>query len=238
MGEMLYYLPGVKVVGRKMALELGLAYGLDGPGVTSTEVLGPDQEQGCVFVLNGGAAQRCLYKKKEQTWERYPGHEKLWLGYVTEEPPGPRDLARAKQLAGHDVELGDEREWHVPVARGLGGDSPLPARLKWDGKDWAEGDIQPRYAELFGGACRAWDTLLAKAGEEQPLKTMTEECDLAVRALAVNYRMGPAEISLLGLFDETTEASVIGALVDLPAYWEFKKKQEADGASGEPGDED
>ena len=71
-------------------------------------------------------------------------------------PPNDADLARPKQLAGHNVTLADGRPWLVPIARAYGEEDgdlrwfvALPQRsvLGADGR-WTEGDVLPRSGRL------------------------------------------------------------------------------------------
>lgn len=231
MGAFLYYIPKRQAADADTIAAAGLAYAIT-PSIAHRGTSGgPDGAAGVIVAQ--GDAKGVGYFADAQTWLQAPGSE-FWIGYTTDDPPGPDDLARAKQIAGHEVELGDEKRWLVPVARALDGTSPLPRRLAFDGKQWAPGDILARYTDLFGEACRVWE-LIAGASDEEV--TISDECGIAVMALAVNYRLGPVEISMLGLFDTQTEAEVLKALVDWPTFEAFKKKL----ASGEitlpPGDE-
>lgn len=241
MSVIMYFLPGRReLVGLKQVGELGLDYAFDGPSITSREVInGPEGAAGIIFACGDGDVR---YKLEKQTWEPYPGKlddagkPALWYGYWTDDPPGPDYFARKGQFDGHLVKLGDGQQWLVPVARRIDGTTVLPRSMSWRGDDerWGPGEVIPVYRELFSQACRLFDTLLAAAskaeeGDMSVEMTFNEEADICAIALAANYRLGPAEISLLNLFDTQTEPEVAFALVDWPAL----KKKLAESASSD-----
>lgn len=221
MSQFLYFAPGGRLMNPARAVARGLSYALKGQRVTSNELAGqgPGGHRGVIFGFGMDAAE-CRYLPGEQCWEQMPESD-LWLGFDAASPPTAADLARDRQVDGHLVILADGRDWLVPVARALDGTSPLPKRLRWDGRRWTRGEVQHRYAELFSNACRAWDALIEGGEDGAPASVdfdISDECDLAALALAVNYRIGPAEISALGLFDDTTERQVLEALIDWPVF--------------------
>jgi hypothetical protein len=239
MRGLIYYLPGRRQANREDLVAAGLGYALEregGPSCAACEK-GPDGAAGCVFSLPGldGQAPGVQAIAAGVHWQRIPGSA-AWVGFNSEAPPGPADLVRRKSLDGHRVELADGQQWLVPVARAVDGSSRLPQRLSWDGRTWAPGDVLPRYAELFAAACRAWDSIFGAAMDGEAITLLTEEADVAALALACNYRIGPAEISLLGLFDTDSQAEVIKALLDWPLVVEVcKKKLPAEERSSPPG---
>ena len=232
MNDLLYYIPAKKVVTPEMAGSLGLGYAVSHTGIDCVEISpGPDQQHGVLFRFSAGG----FNGSERAKWEQIP-NSTAWLGFDPAHPPSPADLARPKQMNGHFVRLADGNDWLVPVARAISGASPLPRRMKWDGSQWQTGDLLAQYTELFAQACRAWDTIVGATSDG--LATFTDECNLAAMALAINYRIGPAEISTLGLFDTASEVEVIKALVDWPALEEIKKKLAAEKSSLTPGVED
>lgn len=245
MSSPVYYLPGRKSATPQVLAELGLGYLLDGAGGLSAAGVphsGPDGKAGCMVCLPSAACPEppigalAAAAGRAKTFAQLPGSA-AWMGWDPASPPGPEDLARREQILGHDVELGDGRRWHVPVARLLDGGTRLPRRLAWDGEVWSPGQVLDRYRALWTAASRIWDALAGagEGGTETVTVTLDEECSAAAAALAVNYRLGPGEVSLLDLLDEAAEVRVVKALVDWPALDELKKKLEAASPSSLPG---
>lgn len=237
MAGIYYYLSGQNAVSREMTDALGLAYACDTGGPNHAAMgPGPDGKPGVVFVFagpDGSMAPTALAGRPSVHWMEYPGNDGLWLGYDQADVPGPEDLVRSEQQWGHAVQLADGRLWTVPVARLVDGQPALPRRLSWDGTAWTEGEILERYASLFAAACRLWDALAVNGRVE-----LDESCDVATSALAVNYRIGPAEISLLGLFDTESHAAVVKAMIDWPTVEALVKKGVSNQPSLEPGERD
>lgn len=237
MAGLLYYVPGTATINKVKIVELGLGYAVEdgGPDYAGMSP-GPDKASGVVFSLPGASGTQAQPSQAgDYTFEQMPGMD-VWCGFNPTSPPAPEDLARKEQIGGHDVRLADGNVWHVPVARAVNGATSLPRRLKWDGTDWKPGDVLPQYRDLFAGACAVWDALVEQdAGEI----TFNDECGLAVTALAINYRLGPAEVSLLGLFDTESEGEVAKALIDWPTLEEYlKKKRDHDETSSPSGEQD
>lgn len=213
-----YFIPGP--VSRESIDSAGLGYlfdGRSGPGPTVVGTTsGPGGKAGTFFTVAGrgerGAPELAGVDWSRVRWAEIPGSPAS-LGLLEGELPGPEDLARAEQVDGHLVELGDGAQWLVPVVRRIRGGTSLPRALKWQGKEWVEGDVRPAYRSLWAAGLRLWDSAIAKI--DGPI-TLTEETSTAVTALAVNYRLGPAEASELGLLDSRTAGTLLLALIDVP----------------------
>jgi hypothetical protein len=223
MSGFLYYVVGRKTMTLKALDAQGLGYiaAEAGPEWAAT-AQGPDGAAGVIFSLPGrmGAALSPS-AVGECRWEKYPGREDVWLGWNPKAPPAPIDLVRSTVVPGHPVKLSDGNEWLVPVARRLAGRTELPCSVAWDGKTWKQGQVLERYRELWEEACRLWDEITGAKAATIRLET---SLDFAARALAVNYRLGPAEISALQLFDTESEGRMVLAVVDWPAFEELEKK--------------
>ena len=231
MGHFTYYWPGKAIVTNDDLVAENCSYMFDGPAEPHrVEVLsGPDGNSGCAFTAPNYDGDSPPPKVDGLDWAPIPG-KPLWLGVDPEDLPGPADLVRPWQFDGYDVRLGDGRLWRLPVARAVDGSTTLPRKLAWDGSSWQPGDVLPLYRELFAAAAAVWDTLLA-AGEGKAARvTLSDECDLVTRALACNYRVGPAEVSALGLLTSEVEIEAVRAVIDWPGFTELKKKLRAEPA--------
>jgi hypothetical protein len=220
----------------RVQLATGLVRGktTDGPGGKPGTIVGD------AVTVPG---HRCRYVPDEQRWiaAEVPG---VYVGCWHEEPISPVELARPRQLAGHYVELLDGQSWLAPIARGWTEEDgelryyvALPQRLTRhaDGQ-WGPGAVVPPYARLWEIA-ELWEARWQEAVDtaehaetHEPSKVRVElslsDCaDLAVTALAANYRVTVAEVDLLGLLDDTAPAAVLDALIDMPTRMAWLKKK-------------
>lgn len=256
MSGFLYYLPGRSAgISLDEASSAGLAYALDGPISTVGVRGGPDGGDGVLLALASAMPPEQLhYQADVQTWRKAPlaVSQSVWVGVYAAKPQAA-DLARPKQLAGHEVLLADDRTWLVPVARGWTEEDgelrwyhalPQQSMLGDDGR-WQSGSVLPRFAPLWNLAMRFDDVrrqAILGAGDEgrgagdAMVKVAFDFSGLheaAVEALQYNYRIGPAEADLLGLLTLDVSREILEAVIDLPtrAEW-FKKKQSAAPADG------
>lgn len=190
-------------------------------------------------------SHRIGYYPDRQQWFQMPMPDvNAWVGRYTDAPVKPEDLARAEQLDGHWVTLGDEQRWLAPVARAqtehdgeLRWHNALPAATTIDAEGhWVEAGVLPRYAPLWPIATAFWDQWMgAKEDGGGPADTATVSFDFAgandaaLAALAANYRLGKAEVALLGLFNDQTVLGILLALVDGPTVQEWLKKKTEQG---------
>jgi hypothetical protein len=240
MAGFLYFLPGKKTVRIADLNEAGLGYAFEKPSVASRETLeGPGGLAGAVAASEKDMGDaRIGYFPEEQTWRKIPGLE-AWVGFYTKIPPGPGDLERADALRGHLVRLGDGREWTAPVARGWSDSDParwynaLPSVSTLDDQgNWTPGGTSPRYKALWALAESWWDAFCAAqadgaaAQESHAVLAFEGIHNAALYALAANYRLGKAEVALLGLFDDANTVAIMHALIDWPTFKEWVKKNE------------
>lgn len=230
MGGLYYFAAGLSAMNDEKAVgRFGMKHAHG--GITHRGVRGPGGAQGVAFTLcdelPSSVSDRC-------DWAPYPGQEGLWLGVDRSDPPGPAELEREDLIPGVDVEMGDGNRWTIPLARAL------PRQRAWDGTGWGDGPVVAQYAELFDRAQAAFSALVHAIGltEEPPSKvTLDDESDLAVAALGVNYKVGPAEASYLGLVTTKAQGRAVLAMCDFEG---LKKKLEeglSSMAAGRPGGE-
>ncbi|HEV7301609.1 MAG TPA: hypothetical protein VGN72_19750 [Tepidisphaeraceae bacterium] len=242
----LYFVPTrQKSLTKAKLAELGLGYAIDENTSIGNQDAprGPGDQSGLIVSLprKGGKASATLYKPDAQVWK--PGPEaRYWVGLNKGERPGPDDLCRANLIGGEPVKLRDGRAWTVPIARSAVGGSTLPKELVLsdDGHAWVEADLAEYFAlsnhaarlfPLFYGiplvAPASGDGADGEADGEGESTTATEEppelpwqeaTDMAVDAMAINYRLSRIEASMLRLFSTATVRDVLQALVDLPNF--------------------
>jgi len=244
MSGFVYFLPDRN--GRPADADLvaaGLAH-LVPAGPCRQVTAGPGGAAGVVFAAAATDSRGVGFWPDRQTWRKVPGGP-AWCGmfHHPELPPAPADLARPDALPGHTVRLADGRAWVVPLARALAEEDetltayqalPQTTTVDEDGR-WQPGGLLPRFETLWAAALGWWgaktaaDVDTAPAGEGARATLDFDGLhDAALLALATNYRLGKAEVALLGLFSQPAVVDVLDALVDWPVLvrW-LKKKQTA-----------
>jgi hypothetical protein len=221
----------------KRLAEAGLAYAFDDRLTSRTCDKGPDGARG-VTVIRGGNEDNALgYWPERQRWRQVPGMD-IWCGVYADAMPTPRDVERDDQVPGQWLKLDDGQQWLAPTARRWvpdGGELAwthgLPQRLTLsDEGTWVTGGVKPKYQRLWDLSVRY---LTATEDEDGIIRfTVDELNDLAISALQVNYRVGPIELDMLGVFDETARRQVIRALLDLQTLDEWIAKKNAGGLGG------
>jgi hypothetical protein len=268
MAGFLYYIPdGTREKVTLAALrEAGLGYAFERNPTPAMVSRGPDGRAGCVLAdPQRVPAGEIGYYPDRQTWRQAAGY---WVGMLSSSPPGPKDLARVKMLADRawPVQLADDREWLIPVARAIHEEEsgrlihypslPHCVGVNEDGR-WAVRGVKPAFRKLWDVAVRYWDSRwgaqTVSAGTDESGEARAEDpadengdgarlsvafdfvglFDAALLALATNYRVGPHEVDLLGLFDTDSARRIMDAVVDWPFLEEwFKKKAPTDPAEG------
>ena len=227
MAGFLYYVPGADVVTKAdlpadLAAVIGKA-AIESRGVTS----GPDGNPGAVFLVPRGNS--IGYYPDKQTWHKCT--DDRWVGWVTEDPPRPADLEREEVIGGHEVELGGEL-YMIPVARSIVSGTSLPEALVLGPNGELVREALPQFAQISAAAERVWTEFQREADADDDAGISDRDAwQIAVDALALNYRLGIHEVSALRLLTTTTTPEVLGALVDLPALAAAVEKRTA--ASGE-----
>jgi len=115
MGQFLYAIPNVGTVTAKKLEEVGLAGIFKGVSFSQRHTTkGPGGGE-CTLICIGDDAKSLFFKPDEQKWQQSL-NEKYRLGFYEKDKPIEENLQRKKQLAGHEVELGDGAKWLMPIA--------------------------------------------------------------------------------------------------------------------------
>lgn len=231
----------------------GLSYCCDQSIASREAMSGPEGQPGLCFVdaaQSGGLG----YHPDRQTWRKIPpvllagDAPEIFVGFQTDEPPNPEQLARPRRIDGHWLTLGDGNRWHVPAAISIDDAAdvyrplrrlPTQSRLGDDGK-WTSGDVRGDLAELWEIATAFHDTFFGAVAEGEEGAAASVSFDFAraheaaVAALAVNYRVGPVECDALGLLDVEACGRILQAVIDWPTTqaWMQKKTEAAAAGSG------
>lgn len=188
---------------------------------------GPSGQAGSVFASSD--VERVGYFPDDQTWRQLP-KSKCWVGYNNDAVPSANDLKRRQMLDGHLVDLGGQ-EWLVPVARSWTDELrwtvnlPQSVQINTAG-EWEFSGVVPRYRRLWEIGERWFDDAIkyGKKNSEGFLDaamSVPEAFDLACEALAFNYRVGPAELSMLGVLESGSFVDILNALIDYPRFVEL-----------------
>ena len=247
----LYFIPGgSNAIDRAKLCEAGLGYVFGGRCDSFRHVettRGPEGTGQGVLVSLPGENRLGLFPDR-QKWQKVPGSQAFVGMYSDADPPAPRQLLQDDPLAGHEVALGDGRRWCVPIALAPAENdgqivaySPLPRKMGLDaaGK-FTPGDIELKYEGLWA-AVAAYQNSMAEgaiaAGEDAERFSFELDDEWAVDVLQANYRLGRAEIVLLGLltWQGPFVQKILDAASDAPAFELLKKKLDSAGSSSNAG---
>lgn len=218
----IYFLPGLTAATDAELQKAGLGYALDGRRFAFGAIsAGPDRGPGLLITIAGDDVP-CAFKPDEQDWQLAPAG--YYVGVSKIARPGERDLRRSKMRAApYTVDLGNGDRWSVPIVRGTINKSSLPQfiRLGPDGQSYHY-EPMPEFAGIIADAEKLWATIVEEKDGTYRVKMttgleFTEMFRIAIGALALNYRVGPAECSLLGLFTTGNLAAVGLAMIDFPS---------------------
>ena len=161
------------------------------------------------------------YDPEKQAWEDWGDYR---VGMWLDNKPGPSHLAKSNQYISHPVTMCDGNEWLFPVARVIHSGVPMPGKLRL-GKG---GDVQGKPLQEFLDYCDLatnvlQDVVLADETDYQQKASDDQIMQLAYNGLCLNYRVGYAELNLLGLFDTSVLAKSLEAVMDLVHLGNKKK---------------
>lgn len=245
MSGLLYFIPGATpsvTIGAILGHGLGYAFSSPGDFTPCGVLRGPSEAGGGVVIADSRHVDRIGFYPDEQKWINIPKSE-VWVGMYVDDRPVPENLRRAQVLDGHLVRLEDGNDWLIPVARAIGvidGElvpyDSLPHSIGIDDDgNWSRNGPICKYAALFRIALRWWDELQhGLAGQviqdAEKVSISMEFNDIvsgAVEALATNYRVSCAEVSLLGILSDRVIFEILHSLVDMPTIEAFARKKKA-----------
>ena len=231
--QFIYYLPGAQTATPADLRERGIhaLHGVSYDFLKTTQ--GPDGSTGIVlFPAGGDHPKRC--QPDAQHWQPCGSY---WIGTWRDANPPPAALERPELVQGHTVKLEDGNDWIIPVARRFPAGTALPVKLLLDDTGhWKAAGLE-RYAALTAAADHVYTAFLL---DGEPL-SLADMADIAVQALACNYRLGRWECSALGILSSDNVQAILGALIDLPtilAQVEADKKKHSDTSSSFSGWQD
>jgi len=178
-------------------------------GASAWTAKGPGGLEGSI-IMRGSPAAHVGFEPNRQTWKKFGS---LWIGLWSDYRPTPDDLKRCgEQTTGLGYyRLSDGNSWLLPTV------SALPSYLGYDDDGQPSGEIVTRqyrhlqelgaqWFDKFVAAVDKSDAKTATDDSENPKEETPEEnrsttlrCETSdfVACLAINYRVGPHEVSLL-----------------------------------------
>jgi hypothetical protein len=216
----LYFLPGVPGCNPAMLRDRGLLgrFRKFGGGMLEHSISeclkGPGGGSGCIVTAGPGGAE---YLPERQRWLE---GEKFWVGIEDASfPPRPQDLEREAGIDGYELELLDNNVWRVPLVHAWDEKRAqhrpnLPqvmAPVIESGNTRMQIRVQAEFEAVHELAGRIFQAFAGQATVS--LETLFSD---AAAILGVNYRIGPEEIGLLGLLNESLAARVLALSIDLP----------------------
>lgn len=213
----LYYFPNLPGMNPGMLRDRGLLdrFTAPGGGLISHGVTGAVGELAGGCIVAAGIEPPAVPAQ----WDR---GESFWVA-IEDLPPRPQDLEREVGLSGYELVLGDGNTWRVPLIHRWNEDRSehepnLPTSMGMIGGK-VRTRIRPEYQAIDVIASRLFTSFVAEetASLEQAMAD-------AVALLAVNYRIGIEEASLLGLFTGELLVDVLATAIDLPKLRESARR--------------
>jgi len=153
-----------------------------------------------------------------------------YLGWRPDEPPTADELARPRPIPGRTVTLGDGGEWLTPVARSVDGRFGVDVTYGLDADGREAMTPVARHRRLWELASEAATAYL------DPDRGLghAEALELAIEALAANYRLGRPEILALGLLASDTVLEIVRIVTGIADALDGDAKKNSTPGSGPP----
>lgn len=204
----------------------GLRYALGSVRVQPVRQ-GPNGKKG--FLLADPATCDVLrYRPDQQTWIQKFGDERVWIGHANDNLPRLPALAREKQLPGRNIILPDGSRILIPIARRwvevddrLPWAVALPQSLTRDESGrWVPTAVVSQYRHLWLLLCGYIDAAekAIREADVAPGDSVFFQFErineLAIAAIAANYRVGADEIEICGCYTEEVRDAIIAVVKD------------------------
>lgn len=197
-----------------------------GPGECSGVLLAVDEAS---LMRGGRRVERIIYLPARQTWRVWPDAEHVkqsgfWIGFETADRPRPMDLARRDAPhggQGYPVPMANGDAYHIP-----------PQRFFPDTFEMTAGGVVARvtkkeFLPMKAAAEKLYQmfyetaAILAEAdGDENATPGLddTEMFVVGTQFLSLLYRVGVAEATVLGLWDDDSLGLAMKAIIDMPSF--------------------
>ena len=162
---------------------------------------GPGKTCGVVLTVNGkyaGPPPKTGNWPDLQTWKPLRADKTAWIGVMKNELPRPEDLERLDIVFGPKVKDEGHYEWRVPCARAVHHGMPygnLPQSYRFNDEGEPLPVLNSRWEWLWQLSGEIVDFYRAETTDQRkPEAWLVKQ---AARLLAVNYRLGLAELNFL-----------------------------------------
>lgn len=151
----------------------------------------------------------------KQTWIQANG---FWIGFHNDLKPSSIDLQRENMVNGYVHNCPISGDWVVPLARKTDGSTLFDQRIAYQPDGTIVKKPVARYEDLCAFAAEHWEMLTGLEPNELGLEFEADQryCDVACRALGVNYYVGPYELTALETLTIASAAYICGYLCDFP----------------------
>ena len=227
MAHFLYAIPNGGMVNAEKLKTAGLAGIFEGVTYSQRQTSQGPGGGDCTLICIGDDAKALYFKPEQQAWQQSL-NGKYQVGLYEKDKPTEEILRREKQLAGHEIEMGDGSKWLVPVARIITGGSSLPQSLILGKNGEVLTEALPQYAQFSAKAEKLWEDFRNEISKKKEKIKMTipERMAFAIEALAWNYHIGTEEVNLLKLITTQNLHEVLEAIIDIPTLVEVAKQME------------
>lgn len=213
------FFPGDRPPSDEQLKEKRLLHLKDGTGPGYRQIdRGPSGHSGYLATWTPGGIPGPFDVSDKMVWDHNKARD-YFVGWIPDNPPHPKELARDEQLQSLGVELGDANIWDIPVAR------MLPHENRF---------IQGKYCRTIAEKHRAFwhatqdlvplifhqlEIYEAAGGEgafqiEFPMDQVWEFC---LHALRINYRITPEVVDFLRLLrDDAIIVRLVVATCEIP----------------------
>jgi hypothetical protein len=220
MGRLVYWFPGAPGVSGGFLRGLGLGHVWEDGVANTSRVYTLGGTAGRLWAMGGDPVVGGLEDVEWAAVEEFTGdarHAGVMLGVMGSVRAA--DLARASMVPGRVVRTLTGDEWSVPMAVAFADgrlDEVLPGRLRW--VRGAATRVRDAGMEKLTAAALGWWRELADSGR------IGIELDVVVEALGLNYRVGVAEVSMLGALDDRDLVPMAQAIMDWEGCRAVEKK--------------
>jgi len=166
-----------------------------------------------------------------QAWHERPAGCDCWVGIDKTWPPTPAELAIGTPT-GYPLELGDGQTWKVPIVRSVQPErSQVPFDYVFDGSGRLV--IEQQASPLWDLAEEGWNHYFHRA--QHPTISTEILVALCLGALALNYRLGNVEQTVLRLVNSRNWSRCMELLLDAPLLEEHAALEKKTGDRSAPG---
>lgn len=231
------FIPGVKGATDAHLERFGLSSLCREGGASWTEVIGrgPGGHGGMVGTwtpfLRPDADPLLGYFPDRQKWIEHP--DGWWYGHEPERPVTPQDVQFKQTVGGAKVALADGQHWLVPHA------TRLPHRHAMREGRWSR-VVHERYQSFYDRAQKNMQVMFHALDlgdwlegrvktedlSEEPVRfTVNDGASFCCESLAINHRVTPEIVDLLGLLDDRSMVAIFWTTMEMQEVLEVRDQK-------------